>query len=256
MNTTRAFVAVGALANREFKRFVRQRSRLVGAILTPLLFWILLGFGIDSSSGGGTSSSGIGGAANFKQYFVPGMMVMGILFTAIYSAISLIEDRNSGFLQGVIVSPLPKWSMLLSKILGASIIVLFQGVLLLPIAYLAGLHPGVLDFFASLVIFFVIGLFISSLSLHFGWRIESVAGFHQIMNTVLMPLWFLSGAPFPIQHGPLFLVARINPLTYAVTAFQDLLFHSDYSHYLLGIGVMVGVSLILFAINLGRRTSL
>lgn len=250
MNFATSMRATFALSNREFLRFVRQRSRLVGAILTPLLFWVMLGFGVDGAT---NNNTGVGGAANFKQYFVPGMMVMGIIFTAIYSAISLIEDRNSGFLQGVIVSPLPKWAMILSKIIGASTIVVFQGVLLLPIAYLAGLQPGMLDFFACLLIFFVIGLFISSLSLHFGWRIESVAGFHQIMNTVLMPMWFLSGSTFPIRSGPLLWISRLNPLTYAVKAFQDILFHADYSQYIFSIAILLSVSVFLFAINLLRR---
>jgi ABC-2 type transport system permease protein len=249
MNFVKAFSATLALSLRELKRFARQRSRMTGALLTPLLFWALLGFGVDGASNG----SSVGGAGNFKQFFVPGMMVMGVVFTAIYAAISLIEDRNSGFLQGVIVSPLHKWSMVLSKILGSSLIALFQGCLLLPIAYLAGLNPSIVEFASCLVIFFVIGLFVGSLALHFGWKIESVAGFHGIMNTVLMPMWFLSGATFPIKSGPLLWASQLNPLSYAVKSFQDILFRSSFESYGQSIIILVFVSSVLFVLSLLRR---
>jgi ABC-2 type transport system permease protein len=249
MNFAKAFSATLALSLRELKRFSRQRSRIIGALLTPLLFWTLLGFGVDGASNG----SSVGGAGNFKQFFVPGMMVMGVVFTAIYAAISLIEDRNSGFLQGVIVSPLPKWAMVLSKILGASLIALFQGFLLLPIAYLAGLSPGLVEFASCLLIFFVIALFVGSLALHFGWKIESVAGFHGIMNTVLMPMWFLSGATFPIKSGPLLWVSQLNPLSYAVKSFQDILFRSSFESFGQSILILVSVSAVLFMLSLLRR---
>ncbi len=250
MNFTKAFSATFALSVRELKRFSRQRSRIIGTLLTPLLFWALLGFGIDGAS----NNTSVGGAGNFRQYFVPGMMVMGVVFTAIYAAISLIEDRNSGFLQGVIVSPLPKWAMVLSKILGASFIALFQGLLLLPISYLAGMHPSLVEFASCLVIFFVIAIFVASLALHFGWKIESVAGFHGIMNTVLMPMWFLSGATFPIKSGALLWVSRLNPLSYAVGSFQDILFRSSFENYTQSMLILVLVSAVLFFLSLLRRT--
>lgn len=249
MNFSQAFMAMWSLAFRELIRFFRQRSRLIGAFLTPVLFWCLLGFGIDGSS---TSDAGVGGAANFKQYFVPGMMVMAVVFTAIYSAISLIEDRNSGFFQGVIVSPLPRWSWVASKILGASLISIFQGLLLLPLAFATGLHPGITEVFAILLLFLLIAVFISSLALHFGWRIESVAGFHGIMNTVLMPLWFLSGSTFPIKTGPLSWIAKLNPLTYAVTSFQEILFHDSFAGFSVALLVVGAFSFVLFTLSLMR----
>ncbi len=241
--------ACAALCNREFIRFLRQRSRVVGAFLTPLLFWFMLGMGIDGAS----DSAAVGIAGNFKQFFIPGMMVMGVLFTAIYSAISLIEDKNSGFYQGVRVSPLPSWVIILSKILGASMIALFQGLLLLPIAYANGLNPDLTAFASILLLFFFIGFFIASLALHFGWKIESVAGFHGIMNTVLMPMWFLSGSTFPIKSGPLYWVSKANPLTYAVSSFQEILFLKTYTGFLNALLILGGVSVVLFALNLKRR---
>ncbi len=241
--------ATTALTVREVLRFLRQRSRVVGAFLTPLLFWVMLGMGIDGAS----EDSRVGMAANFKQFFIPGMMALGVIFTAIYSAISLIEDKNSGFLQGVIVSPLPKWSLLLSKILGASVIALFQGVLLLPLAYATGLHPGVGDFLAILLLFFFMAFFIASLALHFGWKIESVSGFHGIMNTVLMPMWFLSGSTFPIKGGPLLIAAKLNPLSYAVNSFHEILFVGSYVNFAFALWVLGGVSALLFVANLMRR---
>lgn len=249
MNASQSILATSALCKREFIRFLRQRSRVVGAFLTPLIFWLMLGLGIDGSS----DSTAVGMAANFKQFFIPGMMVMGVIFTAIYAAISLIEDKNSGFYQGVLVSPLPTWVIILSKILGASAIAVFQGMLLLPLAYFNGLSPDLAAFGAIILLFFFIGFFIASLALHFGWKIESVAGFHGIMNTVLMPMWFLSGSTFPIRGGVLYWISRANPLTYAVTAFQEILFQNNYANFSLALGVLGGVSAVLFALNLGRR---
>lgn len=246
---SQAIWATLALCRREFLRFIRQRSRLVGAIASPLIFWLMLGLGIDDSS----NSAAVGAAGNFKQFFIPGMMVMGVLFTAIFSAISLIEDKNSGFYQGVLVSPLPTWSIVLSKILGASVIAVFQGILLLPIAFLNGLRPDLCAFASIILLFFFIGFFIASLALHFGWKIESVAGFHGIMNTVLMPMWFLSGATFPIKSGVLYYVSRANPLTYAMDAFHQILFQNSYQGFLLGLSVLALSSAILFALNLRRR---
>ncbi|MEZ4815208.1 MAG: ABC transporter permease [Bdellovibrionota bacterium] len=249
MNTLQSFSAVAALCKREFIRFLRQRSRVVGAFLTPLIFWLMLGMGIDGAS----DSAAVGMAANFKQFFIPGMMVMGILFTAIYSAISLIEDKNSGFYQGVMVSPLATWAIVLSKILGAAFIALFQGLLLLPLVYLNGLSLSLPAFGSVLLLFFFIGFFIASLALHFGWKIESVAGFHGIMNTVLMPMWFLSGATFPIKSGPLYWVSRANPLTYAVKSFQDILFVQNYASFGLALVVLGVSSLLLFSLSMNRR---
>ena len=248
MTFSRAFAAMWSLAFRELIRFFRQKSRLIGAFLTPLLFWLLLGFGIDGAS----NSSAVGSAANFKQFFVPGMMVMAVVFTAIYSAISLIEDRNSGFFQGVIVSPLPRWSWIASKVLGASLIAIFQGFLLLPLAFFTGLKPGLVGIFAILLLFLMMAIFISSLALHFGWKIESVSGFHGIMNTVLMPLWFLSGSTFPIKSGPLLWVARLNPLSYAVTSFQEILFHNSFEGFSMALLILTVFSSLLLGLSLLR----
>lgn len=249
MKTSQSVLATAALCKREFIRFIRQRSRVVGALVTPLIFWIMLGMGIDGAS----DSSAVGLAGNFKQFFIPGMMVMGVLFTAIFSAISLIEDKNSGFYQGVLVSPLPTWSIVLSKILGASVIAVFQGSILLPIAYMNGLRPDITAFAAIVLLFFFIGFFVASLALHFGWKIESVAGFHGIMNTVLMPMWFLSGATFPIKAGVLYWISRANPLTYAVTSFHEILFKNSYQSFSFALLVLSSVSVVLFALNLKRR---
>jgi ABC-2 type transport system permease protein len=246
---TQAFLAMWALCVREFKRFLRQRSRLIGAFLSPLLFWLLLGFGIDGAS----NSAAVGTAKNFTQYFLPGMMVLGVVFTAIYSAISLIDDKNTGFFQGVIVSPLPTWAVVISKILGASFIALFQGALLLPLAYLSGLSPSFYEFCICLLLFFFIAIFIASLALHFGWKIESVAGFHGIMNTVLMPMWFLSGATFPIKAGALHFISRLNPLTYAVSSFQEILFLQSDLNLFKALWILGGMSALLIIANLGRR---
>lgn len=183
--------AVLALTRREVVRFLRQRNRVVGALATPLVFWFLIGSGV------GRSFSGAGGSASYLQYFFPGTLLLIILFTAIFSTISIIEDRREGFLQGVLVSPIPRSAFVLAKLLGGTLLSLLQCVLLYGLAAAMGLPAtpgGFLLFLAAVVL---LGLGLTALGYLIAWPLDSTQGFHALMNLVLMPLWFLSGALFP-----------------------------------------------------------
>src|SRR6478752_988471 len=137
-----SITAAQALAWREIVRFFRQRNRIVGSIGTPLVFWLLFGAGLSGSfriGAGATRTRSLSEASSesFLTYFFPGSLRLIVLFTAIFASISIIEDRREGFLQGVLVAPIPRWSMVLGKVLGGSLVALLQGIVFLLLGWLA-----------------------------------------------------------------------------------------------------------------------
>ncbi len=207
---------------REIVRFYRQRSRIVGALATPVLFWVLLGSGFGASFQPPGSAPGM----RYAEYFFPGTMVLVVLFTAIFSTISVIEDRREGFLQAVLVAPVSRATIVLGKILGGTTLALGQALLLLAAAPLLGLSLGLLDVALVVAVLFVIAFGLTTLGFLIAWRMESTQGFHAIMNLVLMPMWFLSGAFFPAAGAPLWLrvLMAVNPLTYGLAALRRALY--------------------------------
>jgi ABC-2 type transport system permease protein len=207
----RAVSAAFALAHREWVRFLRQRNRVIGAILTPVLFWLLLGFGMGDSFVGPDGGP-------YMAYFFPGMLLMVVLFTAIFATITLIEDRREGFLQAVLVAPVPRWSIVLGKVLGGASLAAAQTVVLLALAPLAGIGFGVGGFVIAAIFCVLLSLTLVSLGVLLAWPMTSTQGYHVAMNLLLMPLWFLSGAVFPVAAaaGPIRWLAYANPLTYGL----------------------------------------
>ena len=207
------------LWQRETVRFLRQRNRVAGALGTPLLFWILLG------SGYGSSFQSPGGNAGYLAYFFPGSLVLTLFFTAIYSTISIIEDRREGFLQAVLVAPIPRAAIILGKVLGGATVALIQALLFLLLAPTAGIPITVASFAATTASLALIALGLTGLGVILAWRMESTQGFHAVMNLVLMPMWMLSGALFPIAGaaGWMGWVMRFNPLTYGVASVRSAL---------------------------------
>ncbi len=217
-----AVTAVGALWWREIVRFVRQRSRLVGALAQPLLFWILLGGGFSASFRPPGTAADVGA----MQYFYPGIIVLVLLFTAIFSTITVVEDRRSGFLQGVLVAPIPRESIVLGQALGATTLAVIQGALFLLLAPLVGIPLSVASVASVLVVLSTVAFALTSLGLLIAWRMDSTQGFHAIMNLILMPIWLLSGAFFPAAGaaGWLGWIMRLNPLTYGMAALRRCLY--------------------------------
>ncbi len=213
---------VMTLWQREIVRFVRQRSRLGSALSTPLVFWLLLGGGFSASFRPPGSPAGTG----YLEYLYPGMITLVILFTAIFATISVIEDRKAGFLQGVLVAPVSRTSIVLGQALGGTTLALFQGVLFLLLAPLAGIHLTVSSVLAGIVVMVLVSFALTSLGLIIAWRMQSIQGFHAIMNLILMPIWFLSGAFFPASGLPSWLgwLMRLNPLTYGMAALRSSLY--------------------------------
>jgi ABC-2 type transport system permease protein len=243
--TTRLLLPAASLCQRELVRFLRQRSRIIGALATPILFWIVLGAGVGHSF-----HAGVPGGDNFMQYFFVGTLIMILLFTAIFSTISVIEDRREGFLQSVLVAPVSPMAIVLGKVLGGTLLATGQGIIFLLLAPLIGvsLTPG--SFLAAVGIMLLVGFALSALSFCIAWRMSSTQGFHVIMNLFLLPMWFLSGAMFPAQGAKSVMrwIMSINPLTYGVSALRRALYWSDSAALALpGWFTCLGVS-ILFAL--------
>jgi len=233
--TTFALRCTSVLAWREIVRFFRQRSRVVASIGTPLVFWLLFGAGLSQSfrlGGGAGPLGGEAGGPSFLQYFFPGSLLLIVLFTAIFSSISIIEDRREGFLQGVLVAPIARWAMVLGKVLGGTVVALVHGLIFLVFALSLPIEVRPLAWLQLVALLFVAALALTSLGFAFAWRTDSSQGFHAVMNLVLMPLWLLSGAFFPppawsasggVGQQLLHVAMRINPLSYAVAGVRQLL---------------------------------
>jgi ABC-2 type transport system permease protein len=206
---------------REIVRFLRQRSRIVGALGSPLLFWLLLGSGFGRSVR--TDHSLPGG---YLEYFYPGTLALIVLFTAIFSTISVIEDRQEGFLQGVLVAPVPRLAIVAGKVLGGTTLALLQAGLFLLLAPLTYGALPLASVAALLGILALVGLGLTALGFLIAWRLDSTQGFHAIMNLFLVPMWMLSGALFPSSGsaGWIRVVMQVNPLTYGVSALRTAIY--------------------------------
>ena len=233
--------AVWALWLRQIKRYLRSRSRLVGSLGQPVLFLVALGFGfgpVFEKAGGG----------NYIQFLTPGIVLMGVLFTAIFSGIEIIWDRQFGFLKETLVAPAPRLFIMLGRTLGGATIAVIQGFLVLLVSFAAGFHleswarlPAAALFMAlTAEAFTALGTAIASV-------LEDMQGFQLIMNFLVMPIFFFSGSIFPLQSLPRFLtdVAAANPLTYGVDGLRLALSGGSYAGMGLDAAVLAGVAAVL-----------
>lgn len=211
-----------SLAKRELVRFLRQRNRVIGAFATPILFWLLIGGGMGRSF----SAEGTPGGDNYLQYLFPGTVLMILLFTAIFSTISIIEDRREGFLQSVLVAPVSRLSIVLGKVLGGAALAWGQGALFLLLGPVVGVWPTFAGAVIALALMGLIAFALTALGFCIAWRMTSTQGFHAVMNLFLMPMWFLSGALFPPDNAatPLRLVMWVNPLTWGLGGLRRAMF--------------------------------
>lgn len=219
---TVSLLPVLALWRREMVRFVRQRSRVTGALAQPIVFWLLLGGGLNASF----RPAGAPAGTNYLEYFYPGILILTLLFTAIFSTISTVEDRREGFLQGVLVAPVPRWAIVFGQAFGGTSLAVGQGAILLALAPLLGIPLSVAAVVSTLLTMIIVALALTGLGLIIAWRMESTQGFHAIMNLILIPIWLLSGALFPATGAPapLSWLMRINPLTYGMAAVRRCLY--------------------------------
>ncbi|MGB9381020.1 ABC transporter permease [Candidatus Binatus sp.] len=242
---------------REVVRFIRQPIRVVSAIATPLVFWLLLGAGLQASF----KPSGMPAGLDYVQYFYPGVIVLMLLFTAIFATASTVDDRRQGFLQGVLVAPISRATIVLGQALGCTTLSLMQGAIFLAMAPLAGIHLSLGAIVVSLAIMGVIAFAMTSIGLAMAWKTESTQGFHAFMNMLLLPLWMLSGSVFPVAGAPGWFqwTTRLNPLTYAVDALRQGLYlaepASSGATMPMGSSVAIAIAFAAFAFILATRVA-
>lgn len=216
---------------RELVRFLRQRHRVIGALATPIVFWLLIGAGMGKSFAGPGASTSTGAGGGYMHYFFPGTILMILLFTAIFSTISVIEDRREGFLQSVLVAPVGRLSIVLGKVLGGSILATGQALLFLLLGWATGIaHLNAITLLTTIGLMFVISVGLTALGLAIAWKLASTQGFHAIMNLLLMPMWFLSGALFPVRDDmPMILKAVMlaNPLSYGLASLRRIMLWNE-----------------------------
>jgi len=190
------------LWQRELVRFWRQKSRVLGVVASPLVFWLIIGSG-----------------SNDLARFYSGALVLTVMFSAIFSTISIIEDRREGFLLSMMVSPAPRTSLVLGKILGSATLAWIQGLIFLCFAPLAGVRVHPIELIPIAAAIFLISFTLTGLGFVIAWRMSSTAGFHAIMNLLLVPMWMVSGSLFPMStaHGWIKAIMWINPLTYSIS---------------------------------------
>jgi ABC-2 type transport system permease protein len=211
---TGTWLAVGTLWWRELVGFYRHSSRVVGALGTPVVFWLLIGSGIGRSFRPAGAPEGM----DYLEYFFPGTVVLILLFTSIFTMMSVIEDRRQGFLRSVLVAPVPRSSLVLGKTLGGATLALLQGLVFLVLAPMAGISLGLRELVFVAGALFLVAFALTNLGFLLAWRLDSVQGFHAVATLFLLPLWLLSGAVFPASGASLWVrwLMKLNPLTYAV----------------------------------------
>lgn len=204
---------------RQLKRYFRSKARIIGSLGQPLLFMIAFGFGfgpIYSRAGGG----------DYIQFLIPGVIAMSILFTAIFSGLEIIWDRQFGFLKEMLVAPVSRLQIMAGRSLGGATVAVMQGIIVMLLSFLVGFHiHGLANLFLSLVFMFLIALLFTLLGTGIASLMRDMQGFQLIMNFLVMPIFFLSGAFFPVDSLPkaIYIVVRANPLSYGVDALRGAL---------------------------------
>ena len=241
---------------REMVRFFRQRDRVIGAFATPIVLWLVLGLGLGRSFQSSLAPAGRG----YLEFFYAGTLVMILLFTAIFSTFTLIEDRREGFLQAVLVAPVGGWGLVLGKILGGTTLAMIQAVIFLAAAPMVGMKLSLVGALWSVGVMFLQAFALTGLGFTIAWWMNSTAGYHAIMNVFLIPLWLLSGAVFPADGAPVRLgwVMKANPLTYGVTALRAGLYwnvpHEDPTVGLI-VTAVFAVAMLVTSLLVVRRTT-
>src|SRR5450631_2087597 len=207
---------------REVVRFYRQKSRVIGVIASPVLFWLVIGSGFGTSFRAGDAP----GQQHYLDYFYPGALIMIVLFTSIFTMMSVIEDRKEGFLLSVLVAPASRSSIVLGKVLGGTTLSTIQGLIFLVFAPFVGVHINAGQFLLVVLTVFLVSFALTALGFTIAWPMDSSQAFHAIINLFLIPLWLLSGALFPLSKASLWIrwLMYANTLTYGVEALRTLMY--------------------------------
>ena len=233
---------------REIVRFYRQTTRVIGVLASPLVFWLVIGSGFGTSFRSGAGP----GQQHYLDYFYPGALIMIVLFTSIFTMMSVIEDRKEGFLLSVLVAPVPRSAIVLGKVLGGTTLSAIQGMIFLIFAPFTGVHLDLMQVLLVAVVVFLVSFALTALGFAIAWPMDSSQAFHGIVNLFLIPLWLLSGALFPLAgaSGWIRVLMRLNPLTYGVEALRALLYPQAETPFPLSsaVATLVLFSLVMFGL--------
>jgi len=220
MNTLRAIYIIWY---RDVLRFWRDRARLVASLAQPLLYLVIFGTGLSSALSGAGGSGGFGGRGapselTYQQFIFPGIMGMAVLFSAIFGAMSIVWDREFGFLKEVLVAPIDRSAVAIGKALGGATQAMIQGLVLLILAPFIGIKLTLLTILALIPLTFVLAFALSALGVAIASKMKSMQGFQMIMTFLMMPMFFLSGALFPLQGLPgwMNVLTRLDPAAYGM----------------------------------------
>jgi ABC-2 type transport system permease protein len=207
--------AVYIIWYRDLLRYYRDRWRLVASLAQPLLFLVVFGSGLSSAIG---ASFGRGSGLSYIQFVYPGIIGMAILFTAIFGAMSIVWDREFGFLKEVLVAPIDRWAVAIGKSLGGTTQAMIQGLILLLLAPFVGVNLNLLTVVTLIPLAAVLAFGLASFGVMIASMMKSLQGFQVVMNFLMMPMFFLSGALFPLSNLPAWmtLLTRLDPATYGI----------------------------------------
>lgn len=230
---------------RQIKRYWRSKARIIGSLAQPLLFLVALGFGfgpIFQKAGGG----------NYMDFLAPGIISMSILFTAMFNGIDVIWDRQFGFLKETLVAPVSRYKIMLGRTLGGATVAMIQGLIVLILSLFIGFHiTNFLMVFVGIAFMFLIAILFTAFGTAIASKLEDMQGFQLIINFIIMPLFFLSGALFPLDSlpSPLKIVTQLNPLSYGVDGIRGALTGVSHLGLLLDFIVLVIVAFIMTLIG-------
>lgn len=230
---------------REIKRFTRYRSRLLTSVVTPLLWLLIFGTGLGSAIRFGGVPGG------YQAFIYPGIIGQTILFTTIFSGLSVIMDRQYGFLKEIMVAPITRPSIILGKSLGIGTAAMIQGIILLLLSFVVGVTMTVPAFLISIVLIIIISLGFAGLGLLIASLTDSLEGFNLIMSFIVLPIFLLSGALFPVTGLPSWLkfAVYVDPLTYGVDALRNVILHQSALPLELSIAVIAGFALLMIFVS-------
>lgn len=238
--------AIYILWLRQIKRFTRKKASIVGALGQPIIFLLAIGFGLSpvyAKAGGG----------NYIQFLAPGVIVMSVLFTSIFTGLEIIWDKQFGFLKETFVAPVSRFQILLGKVLGGATVAMIQGTLVFLITLIAGFRPvSLMSLPLAFLFLFLVAILSSAAGAAIAARLDDMQGFPLIFNFVVQPLFFLSGAIFPLKDLPLVLsiITKINPFSYAVDGLRYAFNGVNVFSPVLSIAILCGAALAMLAIGL------
>ena len=213
--------AIYVIWYRDIVRYTRDRVRLLISLAQPLLYLAVFGVGLSSSLGGrGVGGAGAAQSIGYVKFMFPGVVGMAILFNAIFSAMSIVWDREFGFLREILVAPINRSAVAIGKALGGATQAMVQGLIMLVFAPVAGVHLSLLSVVEVIPLLFVLAFSLSALGVAVSARMRSMQGFQMVMNLLMMPMFFLGGSLFPLNSLPgwMTVLTRLDPVAYGISS--------------------------------------